>query len=450
MKQRTVLFVLIAGWILYPVSALLGSYSEPSLPQVSVPIEKTTPTYQIPGLPNASPDELIQELEIQSSKQPNVAEISYQLGLVYAQQGHLDQAIQALQTALKIDPHHIQAWNNLGANLNDQGKFDDALKAYQSATESDPRNGDAWSGLACILMELHRLDEGGAALAEGFKYDPNSRRLWNSLGMLRLNQSRFSDATDAFRHATEIDPNYAIGWCNLGLAQFRLNNFDEAIASDQKATEINPKFVQAWNNLAEACEKGGPAAKSDDAASHSVALSYNQPKTWAFIANHSFLHGKWEDAVEQFSIAVDQLGMNNAEAIAEYGEAAAHIAHFADADKLIDQAQKMDPTSSVILEHLGCIRFCEAKVQEAYGVFVKTLQINPRDNRAWDGLGNCYEVATKYDDAVKCYQKALETYADDFPAWKGLVRCYQHLGKSDEAAKASEKVSQLMGVPAPQ
>jgi hypothetical protein len=74
-----------------------------------------------------------------------------------------------------------------------------------------------------------------------------------------------------------------------------LNDVDAPLASFQKATESDPKLGQGWNGLAEGYEKKGQLSKCDDAARHSVALSYDQPRLWAPIANHSFMRGLWED-----------------------------------------------------------------------------------------------------------------------------------------------------------
>ncbi len=470
MKRGAVLrgfTALIALWLFLPLFQSHGSYAD-SFSPVSSEEGKTAPSYQVPGNPHPTSRELIETLESVKASQAmadlsgQLEEIYYQLGLAYAQQHEIDKAVLNLQAAVKLNPLHFQAWCDLGANLHDSGRMEEALQAYQNATKSGLADGTTWNRLALLLLELHRFDESGTALAQGFEIDPDSTFLWNTLGMLRIDQESFAAAAAAFRRATEINPGYATGWCNLGLAQIRLNDLDEGIADCQKALEIDPKLIGAWNDLVAAYDKKGQPDARDDAIHHSLALNPDQALVWAALGHSLFTQGKWDDAVDAFSNAVDRLGIKNAAAVAEYGEAAANLGHFDDAGKLLGEATGLDPFQAWIWQKLAAISNDDQEIEKAAG---RAISLDPHDLLSlrmlarveqrlgkgpeseaacrsilalqdidaadWDGLGVALLLEKKYADAVTAFNKAIDLGGNQpLPAqakfWAGLASAHMY------------------------
>ncbi|MCE0497582.1 MAG: tetratricopeptide repeat protein [Methylacidiphilales bacterium] len=376
--------------------------------------------------------------------EPDNSELWVSIGNVRLLQKREEDGFGAFRRALNADPQNVDAWCALGFFYQ---QFHDpdhkgatlGLDAYKKATEIDPNCGEAWNGMAVISIKLGRLDDAGTDLAEGFKVAPDLPVLWDSLGLLRLNQSQFDKAAAAFKQSTTIDPDYAIGWYNLGLAQGKLNDLDEAAASFHRCLDLNPDMLAARNALAELFEKKGQLSKSDEALHQSLALAPNQPVPMAVLAHHLFLLGKWEEAVGEYSQAVDRMGLKNADVISEYGEAAAHIGHFEDAEKLIGEAQVLDPKSSMVWDHLGQLRLLQQRNKEATDAFQKALQIDPKNALAWVGMGLENQVQSKFDDSITCFQKCIDYFPDNVVAWEGMGYSNQQLGKRPEAAQAYRK-----------
>jgi tetratricopeptide (TPR) repeat protein len=67
-----------------------------------------------------------------------LAEAHHKLGLVYQEQGELEQAEAAIQQALAIRPHTPEFLNNLGTIYLTQGKRDQALRLFEKAVSLRP------------------------------------------------------------------------------------------------------------------------------------------------------------------------------------------------------------------------------------------------------------------------------------------------------------------------
>jgi len=60
------------------------------------------------------------------------------LGIVYRQGGHIEQAVAELELAVKCNPQQPVYWNQLGIAYRQQGQFAKARDAYEHATAIDP------------------------------------------------------------------------------------------------------------------------------------------------------------------------------------------------------------------------------------------------------------------------------------------------------------------------
>jgi tetratricopeptide (TPR) repeat protein len=75
------------------------------------------------------------------------------LGILYRQQGKLDQAIREYDAAIKLDPRDAWAYHNLGVAHRLRGSWVEAERAYLRAIELRPEQMDSHYNLA-VLYEL--------------------------------------------------------------------------------------------------------------------------------------------------------------------------------------------------------------------------------------------------------------------------------------------------------
>jgi protein O-mannosyl-transferase len=108
----------------------------------------------------------------------------FNLGIVLAGRGQVDEAIAHYQKVLEIKPDYTEAHYNLGVVLAGRGQIDEAIAHYQKALEITPDYAKACNNLGIILAGRGQVD---AAIAH-------------------------------FQKALEIKPDYATARYNLGVA----------------------------------------------------------------------------------------------------------------------------------------------------------------------------------------------------------------------------------------
>ncbi|MHB8108796.1 MAG: tetratricopeptide repeat protein [Syntrophorhabdaceae bacterium] len=149
------------------------------------------------------------------TKSPEKTRANYNLGLLYSQQGRIDEAISRYQTAIALSPGFYRPYNDLGNAYFNQGRLDDALKQYQQTLALKPD-----------YAEPH-----------------------NNIGIVYVKKGRYSEAIGEFLMALKLKPDYADAHVNLGNVYFEQGLTDKAVQHYQNALLINPDNKMARNNL---------------------------------------------------------------------------------------------------------------------------------------------------------------------------------------------------------
>ena len=92
------------------------------------------------------------------------------------------------------------------------------------------------------------------------------------------------------------------------------------------------------------------------------------------------------------------------------------------AEKLIDEALKLDPDDIDSLTKLGYILFAKKQPVKSKEVFEKILSLHPEDPNALFYMGKIYENEGKKKEASACYRKVLQFSPDFAPAKENLMR----------------------------
>jgi Flp pilus assembly protein TadD len=79
------------------------------------------------------------------------------LGILYRNAGHLDQAEQAQKTAVEHEPGSAVAWTELGVTQRLRGEFKDAASSDEQAIKADPQYAPAWRNLG-VVSDLYLGD----------------------------------------------------------------------------------------------------------------------------------------------------------------------------------------------------------------------------------------------------------------------------------------------------
>jgi hypothetical protein len=83
---------------------------------------------------------------------PSHAEAYCNIGIIFQNRGHLDQATNFYQKAIESNPHMATAFNNMGTAFQDKGQLDEAMTFYQRALQIDSNDAVAHFHVALLLL----------------------------------------------------------------------------------------------------------------------------------------------------------------------------------------------------------------------------------------------------------------------------------------------------------
>ena len=170
------------------------------------------------------------------------------LGLLYEQEGKLDQAREAYEKALRLNPDYADSHNNLGAMRLKAGEIDKAIDSYRTAGRLAPWSADVQSNLGHALLEKGLHAEAVRAFRKAHEIDVEVPQPLVNLGNAYLQMKRFQEAVSAYGKALRMRPDSAEVHHNLGYAFLESGRLDDALASFDRAVRLRPQYASAQNN----------------------------------------------------------------------------------------------------------------------------------------------------------------------------------------------------------
>jgi tetratricopeptide (TPR) repeat protein len=108
----------------------------------------------------------------------------YNLGLLAAMTGRLDEAVRHYEYALARDENHVEARSNLAAVLVRQGRLERAVRELRQVVAIDPENPVARTNLGLVLAEQGDVPGARRELMEAIRLAPNLTQAGDALRAL--------------------------------------------------------------------------------------------------------------------------------------------------------------------------------------------------------------------------------------------------------------------------
>ncbi|MCE7743076.1 MAG: tetratricopeptide repeat protein, partial [Candidatus Heimdallarchaeota archaeon] len=131
----------------------------------------------------------------------------YNLGLLYAKIGNMDEAIQQFTNILQFEPNNANALSKLGdIYLHRKNDFQLAADYYKQVLETN--NEDITTGLklTAALSKLENFDEAISVIIKLLSVEDTNPDLWLNYAVLLVKQVQFEEALDAYNKALDIAP----------------------------------------------------------------------------------------------------------------------------------------------------------------------------------------------------------------------------------------------------
>lgn len=173
----------------------------------------------------------------------DVAEIHFNLGIVYYAQGRFREALASHRRAAEIKPAFPEAHASAGSALAALGQWDEAAVAFGQAISLRPGYADAHSNLGLIHQEQGHPGEARASFERALSIDPGHGEAIHNLGFLLEENGRRDEAMALYARALEKNPRLARTAYNLGLARLRRQEFVPGWALAEARFETVPPMT---------------------------------------------------------------------------------------------------------------------------------------------------------------------------------------------------------------
>ena len=186
------------------------------------------------------------------------------LGVLWEEQGRLDDAIAAYQQALARAPRYAAAHYNLGRADRTKGEIAAAAECFRRAVDSDPEHARAVAALGQVLQTLGRAEDAVPFLKRAIALIPDDADLYCDLGNALQALGQLAAATAAYQRSLQLNPILFRTWYLAGCVENSRKEYVAAITCFQRALEIHPDWPEAQHKLGRALFNVGQIEEAVD------------------------------------------------------------------------------------------------------------------------------------------------------------------------------------------
>lgn len=177
------------------------------------------------------------------------ADVYFDMGITYRDQGDLRRAAIAYRHALSLRPDFWEAHSNLGVVLHDQGKLDEAIAEYRSAKRLNPQDASVRNNLGNTLCDKEEFEGAVAEFTDLYRQNPEWEGGHNCLARAYMSKRDYPMAIRELRLAIVSNPAGAAEHRVLGQALLLSGNDEEAVTVLHQAVTLNPESGLAHHYL---------------------------------------------------------------------------------------------------------------------------------------------------------------------------------------------------------
>jgi tetratricopeptide (TPR) repeat protein len=241
-------------------------------------------------------------LEELGRRQPNSAQVQYELGITHSSLGHGDAAIASLRRAVALKADLPDAWRALADHLAATGDTEGADAAYAhhiKAATRDPR----LLAPAAALVE-NRIPEAEALLRAHLRAQPTDVAALRMLGEVAARLRRWGDAQLLLERCLELAPNFDAARHNLATVLNRQGRPAAALPHVEQLLAKEPRNPGHRNLKAAVLANLGEYAESARIYAGVLEDFPQQPKVWMSYGHSLKTTGRTREAIDAYRGAI--------------------------------------------------------------------------------------------------------------------------------------------------
>lgn len=141
-------------------------------------------------------DEAAAVFEALAAENPDIPEVHFNLGTIYARQERWPEAETAFERALELQPDNTEAAQSLSGAYESQGRVDEAVEVLEKLAAAQPGDARVQYNLGILYTNQRRVDEAYATLQKVHQLDPENVEVRYVLATLALNRGQTEAAIE--------------------------------------------------------------------------------------------------------------------------------------------------------------------------------------------------------------------------------------------------------------
>jgi tetratricopeptide (TPR) repeat protein len=164
----------------------------------------------------------------------------FNLALVHANQGRIDEAVDSYRAAIRLDPYFLPAQANLAVLYSEMGRNADAERVLRDAMARAPEEGELHYSLGLLLAEEQRLDEAAVVLERAAALLPARARVQYNYALALQHLGRRAEAERALLAAHALDQRDPAVTRALAIFYLQQRHWDEALVHATALAALAP------------------------------------------------------------------------------------------------------------------------------------------------------------------------------------------------------------------
>ncbi len=242
---------------------------------------------------------------------------------------------------------------------------------------------------AVMLNELDQQDQAIEKLNTAIQQDSSFTLAYSFLGDIYQNLKDYEKSAVAYEKATELNNWSFKDFFNLGKVYQVMQKFRKAVNAYVRACQLEPQHFQAHLNTAKCFYELKDYPSALEYGQHALQIDPNATQIQAVLGD------------------IYEAQKDHDQAIAAY-----------------KRALEVEGNKPKIMINLAIVYLRTGQNNAAKQLLLDTIEIEPKNNTAYQYLGYCLLRLKEIDESINSYARAIEIKSDDWMAHKGLGVAY--------------------------
>ena len=406
----------------------------------------------------------IDELIDRTNADPSDAGAWTQLGILYIDEGMLEEARAAFISALQAAPAEPSSHMNLAICLVRMENWNESLGPLQSYRQMVPEDVRGWALAGQSMAAGNNVDGAIEVWMQGAQLGvmPESDKILlmtEATGALLHSTDDDTDPTDKelARAAEILDANASLlntndarelrvrrdyTWIEMARRQREAGDTDAALKSWEHLRQAGSVNPTAWTQPLQ-------VLLDEERVDEAARLAQDASAVLPGSAVVEFLNGRVAEARGDPQTAARhykkaaQLDPELPGIWSALGETLAKAGDSKGASEALAEAVRRGQGGAAVAYNMGVVLSQKKQFKEAIPYLEDAIKTDPDNRDAYRALGTAYRKEKRYGDATKAYQSILDRFGPDSKDLYQLAYCEAKSGKNGPAASHYEMVTAM-------